>query len=92
MIVAASRRRNTKITMITSAMVSASVNFTSSTAWRIDIERSFRASSVVFWGSWSWKVGSSAFTLSTTSTVLASGWRCTASTMDRAPSYQLACW
>ena len=34
--------------------------------------------------------GSIALTRSTTSTVLASGWRCTASTMERSPSYQLA--
>ena len=38
----------------------------------------------------SWNFGSIALTRSTTSTVLASGWRCTASTSARLPSYQLA--
>ena len=40
MIVAESRRRNRKITRTTSAMVSASVNCTSWTASRIEVERS----------------------------------------------------
>ena len=40
----------------------------------------------------SWNFGSIALTWSTTSTVLASGWRCTASTSARLPSYQLAIW
>ena len=38
----------------------------------------------------SWNFGSISLTLSTTSTVLAPGWRCTASTSARLPSYQLA--
>ena len=38
----------------------------------------------------SWKLGSIALTRSTTSTVLASGWRCTARMMARVPLNQLA--
>ena len=50
----------------------------------VDAARSARARS--------WNFGSIALTRSTTSTVLASGWRCTARTIARLPSYQLAVW
>ncbi|CAM5202238.1 Secreted protein OS=Bosea thiooxidans OX=53254 GN=SAMN05660750_04222 PE=4 SV=1 [Bosea thiooxidans] len=84
--VAAIRRRKTKITMITSAMVSSRVNCTSSTAWRIEVERSLSRESEAAAGNCSSKAGIIALTRSTTSTVLASGWRCTASTIAGVPS------
>ena len=75
MMVAVTRRRNRKITMMTSTIVSSRVSCTSCTASRMEIERSLRTCSVVARGSCSSKLGSSALTRLTTSTVLASGWR-----------------
>ena len=73
MTVADTFRRNTKITPTTSAMVSASVNFTSDTESRIVWDRSLRISSVTDGGSCSRKVGSSALTWSTTCTTFVPG-------------------
>ena len=56
------------------------------------MERSFSVCRVAAAGSSLSKLGSIAFTRSTTSTVLASGWRWTASMMARLPLYQLAVW
>ena len=52
-----------------------SVNCTSSMASRIDTERSLSTAISTPLGSSTWMAGSIAFTRSTTSTVLASGWR-----------------
>ena len=52
-----------------------SVNSTSSMASRIDFERSLRTAISTPLGSSAWIAGSIALTRSTTSTVLASGWR-----------------
>ena len=73
--VARKLRRKRKITMITSTPASPSVNWTSSMAWRIECERSFSTLMSTPGGSWAWIAGSIALTRSTTSTVLASGWR-----------------
>ena len=73
MTVAETLRRNRKITMMTSAMVSASVSWTSCTASRIDVERSFSTFKAAPRGNWLSKLGSSALIRSTTWTVLASG-------------------
>ncbi len=52
-----------------------SVNSTSSTALRIDTDRSFRMTMSTPLSSSAWIAGNIALTRSTTSTVLASGWR-----------------
>ena len=88
--VAHNRRTKMKMTRITSPMVSASVNSTSLTAARMELARSLRVSSDAAAGNSPWNDGSIALTASTTATVLASGWRCTARMMAREPSYQLA--
>ena len=69
---------------------SASVNSTSLTAARIEVERSLRSFMLRGGRQLVLKDGSIALTRSTTSTVLASGWRCTARMIARVPSYQLA--
>ncbi len=79
MIVAVTLRRKMKITSTTSTAVSSRVNCTSFTELRIETERSSRTWSCTDGGSWASKTGMSALTESTTSTVLASGWRWTAS-------------
>ena len=61
--------------MMTRNAASIRVNSTSSMAWRIGIERSASSSISTPDGSSAWIAGSIAFTRSTTSTVLASGWR-----------------
>jgi hypothetical protein len=60
MIVALTRRRNRKITRITSTTVRPSVSCTSCTASRIEMERSFCTLSCAPRGSWPAKLGSSA--------------------------------
>ncbi|MNE31173.1 hypothetical protein D3C80_1247240 [compost metagenome] len=65
------------------------MNCTSEIDSRIDTEESFITLSVTEAGSSAVSAGSFALTASTTATVLASGWRCTASTMADWPSYQL---
>jgi hypothetical protein len=60
--VAVTRRRKTRITITTSAIVSASVNSTSLTAARIEVERSLSSFMEAAAGSWSSKDGSIAFT------------------------------
>ena len=74
-----------KITSTTSTTVSPSVRLTSCRASRIDSERSLVGVRRMEAGSWVSKRGSIALTRSTTSTVLASGWRCTASVIDGSP-------
>ena len=83
-------RRNRKITSTTSAIVSSSVNFTSSTEARIDSERSNITSSFTDAGICERNEGSSLLIESTTSTVFVPGWRCTASRIERVPLNQLA--
>jgi len=61
------------------------VRFTSWIASRIDIERSLTIEILIDCGSWAWNSGSSLRTESTTCTVLALGWRCTDSRMERSP-------
>ena len=61
--------------MTTSTPDRQSVNSTSSMASRIETDRSFRMLMSTPLSSSTWMAGSIAFTLSTTSTVLASGWR-----------------
>ena len=78
------------MTRMTRPMVSSSVNLTSATAARIATELSFISDTFTPAGSWAVMAGSAALMASTTSTVLASGWRWTASVMARVPSYQLA--
>jgi hypothetical protein len=73
MIVAETLRRKMKITMITSPIVSTSVNFTSCTDSRIDSERSLRGVIVTLGGSRSASAGMSALTASQTSTTLTPG-------------------
>ena len=73
MIVAESLRRKRKITSTTRTSVSSSVNFTSSTDARIDVERSYRTWSEAEAGSCFWNVGSSLRTASATATVFVAG-------------------
>ena len=61
--------------MTTSTPARQSVNSTSSMASRIDTERSLRTTMSTPLGSSAWIAGNIALTRSTTSTVLASGWR-----------------
>ena len=88
--VARTLRRNRKMTITTRAIVSINVNCTSCTDLRIDSERSTSTSSDTDGGNCARKSGSSAFTASVTATVLASGCRCTARTIDLRPLNQLA--
>src|SRR5476649_2330768 len=90
MMVAETFRRNRKITMITRVTAIASVSWTSLTAARIEIERSNKGSIWIDGGTCARIGGSFSRTMSTTATVLASGWRCTASTTARASLYQVA--
>ncbi len=84
MIVAETFRRNRKITMITSPTAIASVSSTSDTASRIEVERSNSGAISIDGGTCARSCGSLFRTMSTTSTVLASGCRWIASTMARA--------
>ena len=59
--------------MITSTTAISSENFTSSTDWRIDCDRSYSVSMLMAGGSCLRNCGNSARTLSTTSTVLLPG-------------------
>ena len=90
MMVADTLRRNRKITMTTSEIAIANVSCTSCTAARIEIERSNSGSIWIDGGTCARMAGSLARTRSTTSTVLASGWRWIASTMARASLNQVA--
>ncbi|MNL19045.1 hypothetical protein D3C87_1402250 [compost metagenome] len=87
--VAAARRRNRKITSTTSATVSASVNCTSWIDSRMERERSFTTFTLTEPGICWIRRGRAALMASTTATVLASGWRSTASTMERSLLSQL---
>ena len=88
--VAGIERRNRKITIMTRPIAISSVICTSSTAARIDIERSFKTSILMAAGICVRYEGSRARIESTTATVLASGWRWMASTMARSPLNRLA--
>ena len=90
MMVADTLRRNRKITMITSEMAIASVHCTSTTASRIEIERSNSGCIWIEGGTCARNTGKASRTSSTTSTVLASGWRWIASTMARESLNQVA--
>ena len=72
-------------------MVISSVSWTSWTAARIEVERSLSTWMPPVVPSCASNCGSMAWTRSTTSTVLAPGWRWTASTSERWPSKRLAC-
>ncbi len=82
---ATTRRRNRKITSTTSTTVSASVMLTSCSAARIDAERSLNEVMLTDAGICACSRGNVALTRSTTLTVLASGWRSTASVIDGSP-------
>ncbi len=86
--VAVTFRRKRKITRTTRPTVSIKVYWTSSTAWRIETERSNMTDRSTEAGICARKVGTSAFTLSTTSMVLASGCRKIASRIERLPLNQ----
>ncbi|MNN60876.1 hypothetical protein D3C81_1760840 [compost metagenome] len=58
-------------------------------ASRIETERSFKTCTLIDAGIWSLNCGKVSFTASTTATVFAFGWRCTANTMDGSPFTQL---
>ncbi len=75
MTVAHSLRRNRKITITTSAIVSSRVNCTSAMAARMVTVRSVATVTLRPGGSEARSVGSSARTASTTAMVLAPGWR-----------------
>src|SRR5689334_6682472 len=90
MIVAVPDRRNRKITRMTRQKAMLSVSCTSYTAARIDSDRSSSVSMRIDAGIWARNCGSLDLTRSTTSTVLASGWRWIASTTARSLLYQLA--
>ena len=90
MMVAETLRRNRKITMMTRQTAIASVSCTLQTASRIESERSNSGAISIAAGTWARICGSLARTLSTTATVLASGWRWIASTMARESLYQVA--
>ncbi len=91
-IVAVTLRRKMKITSTTSTAVSASVNCTSLTELRIETERSSNTSRWTEAGSCASNTGSSLLIASTSSTVLASGWRWTASMTAFLPLNQLPTW
>ena len=73
MMVAEMFRRKTKITMMTRAMVSSRVNFTSLTEARMETERSYSVSIRTAAGICSSSRGSSFLMLFTTATVLVPG-------------------
>ncbi len=75
---------------MTSTADKTSVNCTSSMAWRIELLRSNRMFMFTAAGSLAWKDGRMRLMASTVSMVLAPGWRCTASTMARLSTFQLA--
>ena len=83
-------RRNKKITMTTRQIAMASVSCTSPTESRIEIERSLSTSIRIDGGTIARYCGSRSRTMSTTATVLASGWRWIASTIARLSLNQLA--
>ena len=85
MTVATKRRRNRKITSTTRAMVPMSVSVTSCSASRTDRERSFTGVIFTEAGIWLCRSGKAARIESTTRTVLAPGWRCTARVMEGSP-------
>jgi hypothetical protein len=71
--VAVRLRRNRKITITTSEMVSSSVNFTSVTDWSMKVDRSKRTSTLTDAGSWARRLLTSVRTASATATVLVPG-------------------
>ena len=73
--VAATLRRNRKITITTSAMVSSNSNCTSSTEARIVLVRSVRVETVIDFGSVSFNCGRSKLMRSTTEMMFAPGCR-----------------
>ena len=75
MIVARTFRRNRKMTITTSPIASTSENCTSSTDWRMEIDRSFSTSRLTDAGSCFLNCGMSALIVSTTATVFVPGWR-----------------
>ncbi len=79
------RRRNRKITSTTKATVAAIVSVTSCSASRTDIDLSLTGVSTIDLGSCSRSAGRPARTRSTTATVLAPGWRSTASVIEFSP-------
>ena len=85
MTVATKRRRNRKITSTTRAMVPSSVKLTSCNASRTETERSLTGVRLTDCGIWLTSAGRAARTASTTRTVLAPGWRCTARVMEFSP-------
>ena len=92
MSVAAIVFRNMKMTSTTRAIESASVNSTSSTDSRIERDRSFRMLTLMAGGNCACRLGIFSRIASTTSIVLASDWRNTASMMARSLLYHAASW
>ena len=85
MTVATKRRKNKKITSTTRMMVPISVSVTSCKASRTDKERSFTGVIFTEAGIWVCRAGNAARMESTTCTVLAPGWRCTARVIEGSP-------
>ena len=92
MIVAHSRRRNTKITATTRPMVRIRVNCTSCTEARMVSVRSLKISRCTSAGSTPCSCGRIARMRSTVCTMLAPGWRRTSSSTAGLPSAQAASW
>ncbi len=90
MMVAHSRRRNTKITATTSAMVSTRVNFTSCTEARMVSVRSENTSRCTSAGNTDRSCGRMLRICSTVCTMLAPGWRRISSSTACLPSAQAA--
>ena len=88
MMVAHRWRRKMKMTITTRPMVSSRVNSTSTTESRIDCERSDIRSTWTDCGTEASRRGIIALMLSTTSTVLAPGWRKISSSSPRLPLNQ----
>ena len=83
-------RRKRKMTRTTRQRVISSVTRTSFTESLIDSERSYRVWMRTEAGSMGVSAATARLTAVATATVLVPGWRCTASTMARDPSNQLA--
>ncbi len=92
MMVAHSRRRNTKITPITRNTVRIRVNCTSCTEARMVMVRSANTSRCTSAGSTLRNCGSTARICSTVCTMLAPGWRRTSSSTAGLPSAHAASW
>ena len=90
MAVARGERRKRNTTSTTSTSVSSSVSSTSRTPSRMVCERSYMTAMVMPAGTLARSLGSSALTLSATSTVLVPGWRWMASVIERRSGWSVS--